>query len=154
MKIIFFHRISPHFLQKFTAFAFQRLLNLAYIHKKYQTSKWQLAQWNKQVTECRRAEVWTQVRTILFFKNTGNAVKINNSPRLTAFTAKDVRNTRWKLFFSTAFHRISYKNSPHLLSNVYSVWLTFTRNIKQVSDSWRSGISRWQNAGEQRFEPA
>ena len=25
---------------------------------------------------------------------------------------KDVRNTRWKLFFFTAFHRISYENSP------------------------------------------
>ena len=28
---------------------------------------------------------------------------------------KDVRNTRWKLFFFTAFHRISYENSPCLL---------------------------------------
>ena len=67
-----------------------------------------------------------------------------------------------ELFFSpldavkkkfTTFHRISYKNSPHLLSNVYSIWFKFTRNAKVVSDSWGSGVSSWRHAGGQRIEP-
>ena len=59
---------------------------------------------------------------------------------------------RWKKKFTT-FHRISYKNSPHLLSNVYSIWFKFTRNAKVVSDSWGSGVSSWRHAGGQRIEP-
>ena len=35
----------------------------------------------------------------------------------------------------SAFHRISYKNSPHLLSNVYWIWFKFTRNIIEGIDT-------------------
>ena len=54
----------------------------------------------------RRAEVRTHVGKLLFCKYTENAVKINNSQRFTAFTAK-----RCDYFFTT-FYRISYKNLP------------------------------------------
>ena len=60
---------------------------------------------------CRRAEVRTRVRTTLFCKNTENAVKINNSPRFTAFTAKRCKTYAVKIIFF--FHRIS----PHFLRN-------------------------------------
>ena len=54
----------------------------------------------------------TRVVTILFCKNTQNAVKINNSPRFNALTAKRCKKYAVKIiFFSTAFHRISYENS-------------------------------------------
>ena len=39
-------------------------------------------------------------------------MKINNSPRFTAFTAKRCKKYAVKIFFFTAFHRISYENSP------------------------------------------
>ena len=44
---------------------------------------------------------------------TENAVKKNNSPRFTAFTAKRCTKYAVKIiFFFTTFHRISYENSP------------------------------------------
>ena len=50
---------------------------------------------------------------IFFCKNAENVVKINNSPRFTAFTAKRCKKYAVKIiFFFTAFHRISYENSP------------------------------------------
>ena len=57
---------------------------------------------------CRKSEVRTGVGTILFCKNTENAVKKNNSPRFTAFTAKRCKKYAVKIIF---FHRIS----PHFL---------------------------------------
>ena len=57
---------------------------------------------------CRRSDVRTGVGTILFCKNTENAVKKNNSPRFTAFTAKRRKKYAVKIIF---FHRIS----PHFL---------------------------------------
>ena len=54
----------------------------------------------------------SRVGMILFCKNTENAVKINNSPRVTAFTAKRCEKYAVKIIFFTAFHRISYENSP------------------------------------------
>ena len=56
----------------------------------------------------RRSEVRISVGKILFYKNTENAVKINNSPRFTAFTAKRCKKYAVKIIF---FHRIS----PHFL---------------------------------------
>ena len=61
-----------------------------------------------------------RVGTILFCKNTENAVKINNSPRLTAFTAKRCKKYAMKITFFAAFHRISYKNSPPKLDPGYA----------------------------------
>ena len=72
-----------------------------------------------------------------------NAVKKNNSPHFTAFLTKIHRK----------IHRISYKNSSHLISKVYSIWFKFARNFKDLSDSWRSGLSCWRHAGGQRFDP-
>ena len=45
---------------------------------------------------------------VAFLKDTENSVKINKSPRFTAFTAKRCENYGVKLFF---FHGISYKSS-------------------------------------------
>ena len=72
-----------------------------------------------------------------------NAVKKNNSPHFTAFLTKNLRE----------IHRISYKNSPHIFSKVYSIWFKFTRNFRNVSDSWRCGLSSSRHARGQRFEP-
>ena len=59
------------------------------------------------------SEVRTRVGTILFCKITENAVKITNSQRFTAFTAKRCKKYAVKIiFFFTAFHRISYEISP------------------------------------------
>ena len=68
--------------------------------------------------------------------------KKNNSPHFTAFLTKICRE----------IHRISYKNSPHMISKVYSIWFKFTRNLKDVRESWRSGLSSGRHAGGQRFE--
>ena len=46
----------------------------------------------------------TPVRKLFVYRNTQNAVTINNSPLFTAFTAK-----RCRFIF---FHRISYESSP------------------------------------------
>ena len=61
---------------------------------------------------------------------------------------------------STTFHRISYNNSPHFLqkfttyiSKVFSFWFKFTRNYKDLSESWRSGLSSGRHPGSQKFEP-
>ena len=80
--------------------------------------------------------VWNAVKAV-------NAVKKNNSPHFTAFFSK----------IHHEIHRISNKISPHLLSNVYSIWFKFSWNINKVRDSWSSGISSWRHAGGQRFEP-
>ena len=72
-----------------------------------------------------------------------NTVKKHNSPHFAAFLTKIHRE----------IHRISYKNSPHLLSNVYSIWIKFRRIIKAVRESWRSGIRSWRHAVGQRLEP-
>ena len=47
-----------------------------------------MAQWNKQMKALRRSAIRTRVGRVLFCKNTEKAVKKNNSPRFTAFTAK------------------------------------------------------------------
>ena len=70
----------------------------------------------------------------------GECGKKNNSPHFTAFFTKIHRE----------IHRISYKNSPHMISKVYSVWFKFTRNWKD--ESRRRGLSSWRHAGGQRFE--
>ena len=122
---------------------------------------------------------WTFVRNAVIAVK---AVKINISPRFTAFLTKIHRKThrisyknsphrllyfcnklmwemrwkrwmRWKKKF-TAFHHISYKNSPHMIPKVYSIWFKFTRYFKDVSDIWRCGLSRWRHAGGQSFKPA
>ena len=67
-----------------------------------------MAQWTKKWKACRRSEVRTRVGKIHFCNNTENAVKINNSPRFTAFTAKRCKKYAVKIIF---FHRIS----PHFL---------------------------------------
>ena len=72
-----------------------------------------------------------------------NVVKKNNSPHFTAFLTKIHRE----------IHRISYKNSPHMISKVYSIWFKFTRNFKDNSDSWSSGLSSGRHARGQRLEP-
>ena len=72
-----------------------------------------------------------------------NAVKKNNSPHFNALLTKIHRE----------IHRISYKNSPYMISKVYSIWFKFTRNCKDESESWRSGLSSGRHAGGQRFEP-
>ena len=72
-----------------------------------------------------------------------NAVKINILPLFTAFLTKLHRK----------IHRISYKNSPHLISKLYSIWFKFTRNFKDLSDSCRSELSSWRHVGGQRCEP-
>ena len=72
-----------------------------------------------------------------------NAVKINNSPHITAFLTKIHR----------VIHRISYKKSPHMISKVYSIWFKFTRNFKDLSESWRSGLSSERHAGGQDSHP-
>ena len=71
-----------------------------------------------------------------------NAVKKNNSPHFTAFLTKIHRQ----------IHYISYKNSPHVISKVYSIWFKFTRNCRDDSDSWRSGLNHESHAGGQRFD--
>ena len=72
-----------------------------------------------------------------------NAVEKNNSPHFTAFLTTIRRE----------IHRISYKSPPHMISKVYSMWFKFTRNFKDVSESWLSGLSSGRQAGGQRFEP-
>ena len=71
-----------------------------------------------------------------------NAVKKNNSPHFTAFLTKIHRE----------IPRISYKNSPHRIPKVYSIWFKIRWNLKDVSDSWRSGLSSWSHAVVQRSE--
>ena len=75
-------------------------------------------------------------------RNAVNAMKKNNSAHFNAFLTKIHRE----------IHRISYEKSPHIISNVYSIWFKFTRFFKDVSDSWRRGLSSWRHAGGQRFE--
>ena len=72
-----------------------------------------------------------------------NAVKINISSHFTLFLTKIHRE----------IHRISYKNSPQMISKVNSIWFKFTRNFKDVSYRWLSGLSSWRHAGGQRFAP-
>ena len=45
------------------------------------------------------------------------------------------------------------QKTPHLFSNVYWIWFNFTRKSIEVSDSSRSGIRSWRNAGGERFDP-
>ena len=59
--------------------------------------------------------------------------KKNNSPHFTARLTK--------------IHRIWFPKFT------YSIWLKFTRNNKDLSDRWRSGISIRRHAVGQRFEP-
>ena len=68
--------------------------------------------------------------------------KKNNSPLFTAFLKK----------ITAKFTAFLNKNSPHWISKFYSIWLKFTRNFKDVSESWRSGLSSGRHAGGQRFE--
>ena len=63
----------------------------------------------------RRSEVRTREERFFFYKNTENAVKINNSPRFTVFTKKRCKKYAVKIIFFTAFHRISYDDSPPYL---------------------------------------
>ena len=97
------HRISykhsPHRIYKVYSIWFKFTRNLKDVN---------LAQWTKQWKAWRRSDVGTRVGTILFCKNTDYAVKINNSPRFTAFTAKRCKKYAVKIIF---FHRIS----PHFL---------------------------------------
>ena len=53
---------------------------------------------------------------VFFCMTTENAVKINNSPRFTAFTAK-----RCKKYAVKIIHRISYKNSSPNLDPGYNL---------------------------------
>ena len=69
--------------------------------------------------------------------------KKNNSSHFTAFLKKIHRK----------IHRISDKNSPHMISKVYSIWFKFTRSLKYVSESWRSRLSSGGHAVGQSFEP-
>ena len=81
----------------------------------------------------------------LWQNNVRNAVKAvkKKSPHFTAFLTKIHRE----------IHRISYKNSPHMISKNYSIWFKFTRDFKDVSESWRSGLNSGRRARGQRFEP-
>ena len=70
--------------------------------------------WRSGLSSGSHAEVRTSVRTTLFCKNTDNAVKINNSPRFTAFTAKRCKKYAVKIIF---FHRLS----PHFLRDFIAI---------------------------------
>ena len=54
-----------------------------------------------------RSEFRTRAGTLLFCKNNENAVKINKSPRITAFTAKRCTKQAMK-----TFHRTSHEYLP------------------------------------------
>ena len=105
----------------------------------------------------RKCQMSTRVEVFgyIFVRNAVNAVNFckkrgdcgdcgekNNSPHFTAF----LTNTQREI------HRISYKNSPHMISKVYSIWFKFTWNLKDVIDSWPSGLSSWRHAGGHRFK--
>ena len=68
-----------------------------------------------------------EVGKLLFCKNAENAVKINNSPRFTAFTAKRCKKYAVKIIF---FHRIS----PHFLRKFTAKprpgWASLARHFK------------------------
>ena len=109
-----------------------------------------------------------------------NAVKKNNSPLFTAFLTK-IHHQIHRISYKNSPHRLLWQinvrnavnavkavkknNSPHFTACLtkihriwfpkftYSIWLKFTRNNKDLSDRWRSGISIRRHAGGQRFEP-
>ena len=77
-------------------------------------------------------------RKSLFCKITENAVKINNSMRFIAFTAKRWTKNAVKFFI----HRLSYENSPSNLEPGYNIlapiledWQSWTRNLCTPSGS-------------------
>ena len=72
-----------------------------------------------------------------------NALKENNSPHFTAFPTKIHRE----------IHRISYKNTPHWLSNVYWIWFKFIWKSIEVRDIWRSELRRWSHEGGRGSHP-
>ena len=55
--------------------------------------------------------------------------------------------------FTAKFTAILTKKLSQLFSNLYWIWFIFTRNSIEVSDSSRSGIRSWRNAGGERFDP-
>ena len=119
-KFIIFHRISyknsprnsPHFLQKFTAYDFK----VYSIWFKFTwnfndvSDSWLSGQSSWRHAGGQRYEpVWGGFFFIRKLRTRWKKIIHRNSPHS---PQKNVRNTRWKLFF---FHRISYKNSPRNL---------------------------------------
>ena len=96
---------------------------------------------NSPRSEIHRISYKNSTHRLLWQVDVRNAV--NPVKKVTAFLTK----------FHRKIHRISYKKSPPLFSNVYWIWFKFTRNIIEVSESWRSGIRRWRHKGGKRFEP-
>ena len=83
------------------------------------------------------------VNAAIFCKKCGDCGECGENKYFTAFLTKILRE----------IHRVSYKNSPHMISNVYSISFKFTRNCNAVPDSWGSEQSSCRHAGGERFEP-
>ena len=106
-----------------------------------------------------------------------NAVKINISPHFTAFLTKihrkihriSYKNSPHRLLWQInvrnavkAVNEVKKNNSPRFiafLTKIHHIWFPKitqsdlnSRNCKEVSDSWRSGLNNWRHAGGQRLE--
>ena len=109
------HHSSPVFLQLFTTFAF----NLYWIQFIFTKNMIEVNEsWPSSIRRCRHAGgkgSKTRYRSFFFVRiMRTRRIKIihRSSPHS---PPKDVRITRWKLFFFSAFHRISYENSQRNL---------------------------------------
>ena len=95
-----------------------------------------------KLSEQKKPFVYIYITCIVKCGERGECGEKKNSPHFTAILTK----------FHREIHQISNKNSPHMISKVYSISFKFTRKFRDVSDSWRSGLRSGRQAAGQRFE--